>query len=368
MRRIYFSFFIFFLSLVSINAQNKSYTLKGKTNDTYNGKKVYIQKLNPDRNGLINLDSTVVRDGRFEFIRHIDSSEANLNFIATETPMSFAPIVFVPENGQITLSMLDSPERGGTPRNKDLQNFMSKQDSLQIKIQEIVDYYKNLNQTSENYAQRVEMMKPLIETLAQERYEYAMSNIQSDLGEFIALTSFQILPPDRILELVNATRPQFKDSKLGRDVIQYYEAQKLKTPGEKFKDFELTNTKGEKVKLSDFAGKGKIVLVDFWASWCGPCIKEMPILIEVYAKYKDKGFEIVGVSLDEQKESWLKAIERLNITWPQMSDLKGWKSAAALTYGIDTIPFTLLLDGEGNIIASNLQGQALLDKLNELMK
>lgn len=365
MRKKTFGIFIFFASITSLYSQN--YSIKGKTGDLYNGKKIYIQELTNDRNGLVNTDSTVVKNNQFDFPK-LETNSSNLKFVTSEIPSNYPPLIFIPEGEVVEISLVDSPKIGGTPKNENLQKFMSKQDSLQSKIQSIVDYYKTQNQTSENYTKRVELMNPLIEEMAESRYNFAMENIQSDLGEFVAITSFDILPAERILELMNATRPQFKESKIGKEIVQYFEAENSKIPGQAFKDLELTNLEGQKVKLSDFAGKGKYVLVDFWASWCGPCIKEMPLLKEAYEKYKNKGLEIVGVSLDDNKEAWQKAVNKLNIVWPQMSDLKGWKSDAALAYGINSIPFTLLIDKDGNIITSNLRGEELTNELNKLIK
>ncbi|MGZ3901382.1 MAG: TlpA family protein disulfide reductase, partial [Bacteroidia bacterium] len=105
--------------------------------------------------------------------------------------------------------------------------------------------------------------------------------------------------------------------------------------------------------------KGKVVLIDFWASWCGPCRREMPNVVKAYSKYKDKGFEIYGVSLDQDKDRWIEAIKKDGITWPQVSDLKYWECEAAKIYGVQGIPFTVLLDKEGKIIAKGLRGAEL---------
>lgn len=115
--------------------------------------------------------------------------------------------------------------------------------------------------------------------------------------------------------------------------------------------------------------KGKVVLIDFWASWCGPCRQENPNVVRVYNQYKDKGFTIFSVSLDEKKDAWLKAIEADNLSWPNhVSDLKGWKSAAAATYGVSSIPATFLIDETGKLIAMNLRGPQLEQKLQEIYK
>ena len=118
------------------------------------------------------------------------------------------------------------------------------------------------------------------------------------------------------------------------------------------------------MSLSDL--RGKIVLVDFWASWCGPCRRENPNVVRMYNKYKDKGFDILGVSLDKTQDRWLQAIEQDGLEWHHVSDLKGWSNEVAQAYGVRSIPHTILLDQEGRIIARNLRGQALEEKLEEL--
>lgn len=128
----------------------------------------------------------------------------------------------------------------------------------------------------------------------------------------------------------------------------------------------LPSSKGKVISLSSL--RGKVVLIDFWASWCGPCRQENPNVVKVYEKYKDKGFEIFGVSLDMNKSQWLQAIQSDNLTWPQVSDLGYWNSVVVPKYQIAGIPATFLLDKEGKIIARDLRGEELDKKLAEVFK
>jgi len=137
-------------------------------------------------------------------------------------------------------------------------------------------------------------------------------------------------------------------------------------PFEYAPEIELPSTDGSTKKLSDL--RGNVVLIDFWASWCKPCRQENPNVVRVYNEYKDKGFTVFSVSLDDDKSRWVNAIEADNLLWPNhVSDLQGWSSSAAAAYGVNSIPATFLIDGEGKVIATNLRGPALEQKLQEVL-
>ena len=131
-------------------------------------------------------------------------------------------------------------------------------------------------------------------------------------------------------------------------------------------DFEMNTPNGAPIKVSDYVSKNKYTLIDFWASWCGPCHAEMPMVVRAYEDFHSKGLEIIGVSLDSNKGDWVKAIGELNMSWPQMSDLKGWESAGAQLYHVHAIPTNVLVDQQGRIVAKDLRGEALLQKLADL--
>ena len=137
-------------------------------------------------------------------------------------------------------------------------------------------------------------------------------------------------------------------------------------PGQDYHDLVMRDTTATERHLSEFVGKGKYVLLDFWASWCGPCRAAMPLLKEMYKTYADRGLQIVGISFDDDYDEWVSAIKGLQLPWPQLSDLKGRKSAGSAAYGVRSIPETVLIAPNGKIISAGLEGQKLKAKLAEI--
>lgn len=162
-----------------------------------------------------------------------------------------------------------------------------------------------------------------------------------------------------------AMSPQIQATDAGKTIKDFIDAHYRLKIGGAAPNFTQADVNGKQVSLSSF--KGKIVLIDFWASWCSPCRQEIPNIVHQYKMYKDKGFEILSVSLDNNHAKWVKAIAEEGMTWPQICDLQGQGNAIARLYGVSAIPATFLVDKDGKLISTNLRGEALNNKLAELL-
>ncbi len=190
-------------------------------------------------------------------------------------------------------------------------------------------------------------------------------NKNNTLGAFAFSMIYYTMSFDELKATCESGAPFLKHP-LSQQGIQQLEALKLRQPGTMFKDIEEADTLGVNHKLSEYVGKGNYVLVDFWASWCGPCMQEMPNVKANYDKYKSKGFNVVGLSFDRNADAWKRAIRDKQLDWVHLSDLKFWQTIAGQTYGIRSIPASILCDPQGKIIDVDLRGNALGNKLKEI--
>ena len=204
-----------------------------------------------------------------------------------------------------------------------------------------------------------------LEDAKREKVKNAMRGMNSSIAQIYGVNYLDKEGDFPFLDsLATRLKKDIPESKYVKDFTQGVDAMRATVVGQIAPEISLPNPEGEVKKLSDL--RGNIVMIDFWAAWCGPCRRENPNVVKVYEKYKDKGFEIYGVSLDRKKEDWVKAIEKDNLTWTQVSDLSYFNSEAARAYSVNAIPATVLLDKEGRIIARNLRGEALEQKLAEI--
>lgn len=195
--------------------------------------------------------------------------------------------------------------------------------------------------------------------------EFIKNHPNSIISSYILSVYSTTWGKEKTSELFENFSKENKETEYGKKIANYIQLNKDPEIGEEFVDFEMKDSKGKIRKLSDL--KGKIILLEFWSSTCGPCRKENPNLVNTYEKYNPYGFEIFAVSQDTDKTRWLKAIEKDKLNWIHLSDLKGYSNKASLIYGIKGIPDNFLIDKNGIIISRNLRGEELNKKLSEIM-
>ncbi len=203
-------------------------------------------------------------------------------------------------------------------------------------------------------------------TLVDENYEVNKTNLW---GAYLFVSGkFQECSAEEILATVEAYPKELQKVEEVKLVKEYAEKMLKTDVGQDYTNITLPNAEGEEVSLKEIVEANKVVLLDFWASWCRPCMGEMPYLLEAYATYHDKGFEIYGVSLDDNAEAWKATIEKQGMQWVNVSEVAGWQTAAAQEYSVNSIPANFLIGADGKIIAKNLRGEALVEKLAELFE
>ena len=343
---------------------NQGYTVTGTVDGAADGTMVYLQQ--QEGRQFIKLDSAVIQNGQFTLEGRQDT--AKICVLTCKAGEEAVGMDFFLENGQINVQLsADAHSATGTPNN----------DAYQTIRQQLNDLNKQLFATYESLSdstltdEQLESKRTDIEALGDKMEEVSKAgiaqNITNAVGVYLLKRNYYSMSVEELEPLVAQIPAELTDEAITQ-IKDKVEKLKATAVGQKFTDFEMQTPDGKTVKLSDYVGKGKVVLVDFWASWCGPCRREMPNLVEAYKKYRNKGFEIVGVSLDRDAEAWKDGIKKLDITWPQMSDLKYWDCEGAKLYAVSSIPHTVLIDGEGTILARGLHGEELQKQIAEALK
>ncbi len=340
------------------------YSIKGTVEGSQDGDSVFLQKR--ENRQMVRIAATTIKNGSFSFDGVQDSAVVRY-IVYSDIDDNNNGIDFFLENGNISIDLnAVSPSAKGTPNNNAYQAVRDRLATLQADEAKV---YDSLSGDSLSEAQRDSLEKQieaLDDELSNTLIDGCRNNIGNEAGIYMLKQSYYYMDDDQLEEITNLIPERFLSDPSVANIKAYVEKKKATAVGQKYADIQLKDPDGNDVKLSDYVGKSKLLLVDFWASWCGPCRQEMPTLVKAYEQYKGKGFQIVGISLDRNAEDWKQGISELGITWPQMSDLKYWDSAAADLYAVNSIPHTVLIDQDGTIVARGLRGDALLEKLTEL--
>ena len=362
-----FTYLLATAALLAACSGNQGYTVTGTVEGAADGDTVYLKKV--EGRQLVDLESAVIKGGKFTFK---GTQDTVANRYLTYNAQGKEPLMmdFFLENGQITVSLTRSNDSAvGTPNNDAYQAVRTQLNGLNAQMMEIFNTMTNdTTLTDEQRADKREEIEDLQEKSIDVMKDAVKQNITNAVGVHLLKQNYYYMDVEELAPLMPQIPATYDNDEAIVRIKDNVERMKATAVGQKFTDFEMLTPDGKPVKLSDYVGKGKVVLVDFWASWCGPCRREMPNLVEAYKQYKDKNFEIVGVSLDQNGEAWKKAIKELRITWPQMSDLKYWDCEGSRLYAVSSIPHTVLIDGEGTILARGLHGEDLQEKLAEVLK
>ncbi|MDR2121141.1 MAG: AhpC/TSA family protein [Tannerella sp.] len=353
-------FFIFLCAgfmLASCSQERKSCVIHGALPAEYEGQWIYMHDF--DSNTVI--DSVKVAAGRFSFAVLPDT----MNFVSLATSDSMLIFGIIREAGVINLNLSDR-KTSGTPLNDEWTQCVAEMKALDDELIEYMDYDPDESDKSSINAI----------TLRQEalKSKYLDANRNNAIGKYLFLEQLFSLSAEKADSLYALLGEDIKNQEYIQNLFRQYVRQirliaeqgALTEVGKPFTDFTIENGNpdGSSVSFSDYVGKGKYVLVDFWASWCGPCIEEIPVIAEVYAKYKGDRFEVLGVAVSDDREATKEAIREHNVPWPQILDAQ---QIPTEIYGIRGIPHIILFGPDGTILARDLRGDELKAKIAEVM-
>lgn len=344
------------LAFASTALMAQQYQVKGVAPE--GAKKVYVQYLEGGTT-----DSMAVTD-KGKFVLNADATKGLFAKVYTDNGKD----AFVLLDGNVEVDFNVGAAKG-TKENDGLYAWEQRLQPTEEEIKKLITYFKE-HQKNNTLTQEIQSeifaIYDSLQAIELAEYEKCYAeNMQAKFPAIYFVQTIQHMPREKVLALADQ-KPEFMNVKLVERAWGYIEAWRRATVGATFTDFEMNDLEGQPRRLSEFVGKGTYVLIDFWASWCGPCRKEMPEVKALYEKYHAKGFDIVGVSFDNKEKAWKDAVKTMDLPWHHLSDLKGWQCAAAGIYGINSIPATLLVGPDGKIIANGLRAHQLAEKLAEI--
>ncbi len=357
-----------------ISCKKDGYEITGTANGVDNGKNVYLEA--QSETGPVALDTAVVENGKFKFDGKLKDG-VELAFVRIETFNGSLPIIL--ENGDIAIEFnkdtIQKSKIGGTKNNDKFQSYNDKSNVIfkkMMKFQEQNQQKMMTAQQTQDTATASALMKEY-NKFQEELNEESKSFINSNPDAFISsllLENFLMrnsITLDEAKKFYEKLDKSLLNTKSGKNITKMMEAMSSANVGSIAPDFSAPSPEGKTISLKE--SLGKVTLIDFWASWCGPCRKENPNVVAMYNELHDKGFNIIGVSLDNPggDQAWKDAIAKDGLTWNQVSNLKGWKDPIAEQYNVKSIPATFLLDASGKIVAKDLRGDALKAKVKELL-
>ena len=350
----------------------EGWVIQGFLSGDYKADKVYLLEEEYINGPSKVIDSAQVIDNRYEF-RGAKVDYPRMYFIKSGDPNCISPLtpLFI-ENGvirvQANADFFMNREVTGTPNNNifSFYNMLYNMGVDSARRATVID--RMLHPDKDEATLRNEFNDRTAALNARSlKLQRQMVDLYSD-QVFAPFIIFWEMKANLSLDELKAMRakvdPKLNDHPYTKQLDEFIRMAEFGV-GSLMPDFTLQTPEGEEIEMKDF--RGKYVLVDFWASWCGPCLREMPNVVKLYKECKGKNFEIFGVSLDNNKEAWVKAIEKNGMKWPQGSDLRGWSSEPAKLCNVSGIPFTVLLDPEGKVIAVNLRGEQLITKVKEVL-
>ena len=359
MRKLLLSIVAASMTLAACNAQS-GYKVAGTVEGMPDGKAI-IATVNGS--SLDTLAKADVKNGSFEFTGNV--SEPTGAYIMVIGQRGAIP--FMLENANITVN---AGQAGltvtGSEGQKIYDQFMAINTTTQQEAMKLQQEYQAANGDQAKMQAVQEAYAKLMTDAQAKETELIKANPDSYVSTFVIVSGMGQMEYEQLKERYNLLGEKAKASAQGKAIAAQIAKLESTAIGQIAPNFTITTPEGESISLYDI--KGKVKLIDFWASWCGPCRGENPHVVEIYKEYHPKGLEIFGVSLDNNKEAWVKAIADDGLVWKHGSDLKGWQSAPAQLYSVSGIPHTVLLDENNKIIAKNLRGDELKQKIAELLK